>query len=89
MLAKSVLLGASIAIIITIYTLNKVFCQYDATKPSQIIQRFYIAQIGRMLIVMALFAVIFSQFMPINMIGLLISYFIMHLLPLFLTHNLR
>ena len=87
LMAKSVLLGAGIAILTTIYTLNKVFCKYDATKPAQLIQQFYTAQVGRILIVMALFAIVFVRLMPVNVIGLLTSYLFMHLLPLFLIPN--
>ncbi len=85
--AKSAFLGGFVAIIVTVYTFLKMFCQYDATKPHLLLARFYATEIGRMGLVLALFALIFTFLKPLNIVILLSVFLLNHLLPVFLVPN--
>jgi len=72
--AYSALLGGGVAFLGSLYFAGRVFVRYRAERPQRLLGGFYLAEIGKLLIVSASFAAIVILVKPLSMIALLAAY---------------
>ncbi len=70
----SALLGGAIAFLGSLYFAGRVFVRYRAEQPERLLGRLYRAEIGKVLIVSVLFAVVVILVRPLSIVALLAGY---------------
>ena len=79
--AYSALLGGLIVIISNAYLAHKVFRPYRAQQPEKLLGAYYRAMIGKMLITISLFTVVFVLITPLNIVSLVLTYLLIQIVP--------
>ena len=86
--AISGFLGGAIAFVSSLIMYLLVFRQYRAQQPEKILAKFYSAEIAKLIIAMAAFAVIVLNVQPLSFASLILVYFVIQVIPALLI-NLR
>ncbi|HIO53933.1 MAG TPA: hypothetical protein EYN26_02160 [Chromatiales bacterium] len=80
---QSGLVGGLIATLTNAFVAYRVFGAYSAQDTSELVSRFYLAAIGRLLLVAALFAVTIIYMQPLNGLALFGGFFMVQMVPVF------
>jgi ATP synthase protein I len=84
--ALSAFLGGGIALSASAVFAFWVFAPYRAQQPGVLVTRFYVAEVGKLLLVASAFAVIFIWLKPLNIVALFVSFFLVQVLSPVLAH---
>ncbi len=84
--ALSAFLGGGIALGASALFAFLVFAPYRAQQPGALVARFYIAEVGKLLLVACAFAVIFIWVRPLNAAALFVSFFLVQVVSPLLAH---
>ncbi len=84
--ALSALLGGGIALGASALFAFLVFAPYRAQQPGVLVTRFYLAEVGKLLLVACAFAVIFIWVRPLNAVALFVSFFLVQVVSPLLAH---
>lgn len=84
--ALSAFLGGAIAFGASALFALWVFAPYRAHQPGVLVTRFYIAEVGKLLLVGCAFAVIFIWMRPLNAVALFVSFFLVQIVSPVLAH---
>ena len=79
--ALSVLIGAAVCLLANSLFAYWVFRQYRAQDPGSLLVRFYGAEVAKLSLVLALFALAFTLSEGLNLPALLLAYFAVQVLP--------
>ena len=66
-----------------------VFAPYRAQQPGALVTRFYVAEIGKLVMVCLCFAAIFIWLRPLNVAALFVSFFLVQVVSPVLAHGLN
>jgi len=84
--ALSAFLGGGIALGASALFAFLVFAPYRAQQPGVLVTRFYIAEVGKLLLVACAFAVLFIWLRPLNAAALFVSFFLVQVVSPLLAH---
>ncbi len=84
--ALSAFLGGAIALGASALFAFWVFAPYRAQQPGVLVTRFYVAEVGKLLLVGCAFAVIFIWLRPLNAVALFVSFFLVQVVSPVLAH---
>jgi len=79
--ALSVLVGAGVCLLANASFAFWVFRGYRAQEPGRLLVRFYAAEIGKILMILGLFAVSFVKIEGLHLPALLVAYLIVQVMP--------
>lgn len=85
--ALSVLIGGSVCTLANALFALLVFRRYRAQEPGMLVMRFYGAEIGKIALVLALFAAAFVLISGLNLPALLGAYFVVQVFPAMLASS--
>ena len=78
---KSALVGGLIATLANAYVAWKVFAKQQESKPEQILAKFYAAEVGKVILTVAMFFGAIVMIKPLSMVTLLGVYLFNHMIP--------
>jgi len=84
--ALSAFLGGGIALGASALFAFLVFAPYRAQQPGVLVTRFYIAEVGKLLLVACAFAVVFIWVRPLSAVALFASFFLVQVVSPLLAH---
>jgi ATP synthase protein I len=84
--ALSAFLGGVIAFGASALFALWVFAPYRAQQPGVLVTRFYIAEVGKLLLVGCAFAIVFIWMRPLNAVALFVSFFLVQVVSPVLAH---
>lgn len=79
--AYSALLGGAIVILSNAYLANKIFGHYQAQQPDRLVNNYYRATIGKMIVTISLFVLVFLLVSPISIESFIAAYLLVQILP--------
>ena len=80
-LALAVLVGGMIATLTNGYFAWKVFSRQQEAKSVQILSTYYRAEVGKIILTVSLFVVVFIVIKPVNVIALMCAYLFITMIP--------